>query len=290
MEYYPNLTNVEVLADSINLDNQRIFTVKATFSRTILAELNTHRSISKNSASSRAIPAKVMIQRGRDEPSYPAEWRHDQPGMKGGDELEGQDLEDAFQLLELIRKNTIQLIERYVMDHPDAEHRLHKTWLNRPMEWFQWHTAILTGSVDNNGWINFLNLRDHHMAQPEITILAVQVREALEDSRPKLLHPCDWHAPFVEDDDDIRTLEEALKTSAARCAWVSTMKHGKEATRDDVEDIYNKLTDGLRTGEPIHASPFEHQCTPAFPFEPQLGNLKGWRQLRHMIEMDIPPW
>ena len=54
--------NVEILADSKRAGSKhRITSMKVTFPRYLLAEFNTHRMFSRNSASSRAIPTKKML-------------------------------------------------------------------------------------------------------------------------------------------------------------------------------------------------------------------------------------
>ncbi len=45
-----------VVADSISPEDVRLISVEVTMARYVLAELNTHRMFSRNSASSRAIP------------------------------------------------------------------------------------------------------------------------------------------------------------------------------------------------------------------------------------------
>ena len=49
-----------IAADSINVKGKRITTFIVTMPRIVLAELNTHRVFSRNSASSRAIPFTKM--------------------------------------------------------------------------------------------------------------------------------------------------------------------------------------------------------------------------------------
>ena len=51
----------KILADSINTHDTRLITFEVTFPRCILAEFNTHRVLSRNSASSRAIPVEKQI-------------------------------------------------------------------------------------------------------------------------------------------------------------------------------------------------------------------------------------
>lgn len=48
--------SARIIADSLNEHGNRLTTFILTFPRIVLAEFNTHRMISKNSASSRAIP------------------------------------------------------------------------------------------------------------------------------------------------------------------------------------------------------------------------------------------
>jgi hypothetical protein len=60
-----------VVADSINQFNHRITTMLLIMPRYILAEFNTHRMFSRNSASSRAIPFKKMIDMVKNDPFIP---------------------------------------------------------------------------------------------------------------------------------------------------------------------------------------------------------------------------
>lgn len=67
--------DAKILADSMSPDGVRLTTVEITFPRIILAELNTHRMLSKSSASSRAIP---LLRNGHMAPlehvARPATW------------------------------------------------------------------------------------------------------------------------------------------------------------------------------------------------------------------------
>lgn len=57
-----NEISAEIMADSI-YDGSRLTTFVVKFPRIVLAEMNTHKMISKNSASSRAVPFKKMLER-----------------------------------------------------------------------------------------------------------------------------------------------------------------------------------------------------------------------------------
>lgn len=68
------MIKAEIIADSLNLQGDRLTTFKVTFPRYILAELNTHRAFSRNSASSRTIPFKKMVKMVEDNPFIPIAW------------------------------------------------------------------------------------------------------------------------------------------------------------------------------------------------------------------------
>ena len=73
---------VRVVADSISPEGTRLISLEGTMARYVLAELNTHRMFSRNSASSRAVPTPTQIKRILENPYKPAEWtkkptRHD---------------------------------------------------------------------------------------------------------------------------------------------------------------------------------------------------------------------
>lgn len=139
---------------------------------------------------------------------------------------------------------------------------LHKQIVNRVLEPFQWIKVIVTATE----WDNFFKLRLHKDAQPEIQELARCMRKAMWDSTPTLLHPGEWHLPYVKNEGTLSMscyankqdlLTDMIKCSVARCARVSYLNHDK--TSPDIgKDI--ALADMLL--EAGHMSPFEHQATP----------------------------
>ena len=58
-----NKISAEIIADSKNEHGQRLTSFLVVFPRIVLAEFNTHRMLSRNSASSRAIPFETMLKR-----------------------------------------------------------------------------------------------------------------------------------------------------------------------------------------------------------------------------------
>lgn len=61
----------KMVADSLSPQGNRLSSMLVTFPRFILAELNTHRMLSKNSASSRAIPTHKLLKMVEENPFIP---------------------------------------------------------------------------------------------------------------------------------------------------------------------------------------------------------------------------
>lgn len=72
-----------MVADSISPTRRRISSMEVTMPRCVLAEFNTHRMLSRNSASSRAIPIQKMLKSVKENPFMPIRWMKNHPGMQG---------------------------------------------------------------------------------------------------------------------------------------------------------------------------------------------------------------
>ena len=75
----------EIVAHSINEQGDELISVLATFPRIILAEVNTHRMLSKNTSSSRAIPFNKMVDTIKEDPFIPIAWQKEHKGMQGSE-------------------------------------------------------------------------------------------------------------------------------------------------------------------------------------------------------------
>ena len=82
------MIKAKIIADSKNPQGDRITTMEVTFPRFILAEFNTHRMFSRNSASSRAIPFEKMVKMVEEDPFIPIKWMKDHKGMQGTEYFE----------------------------------------------------------------------------------------------------------------------------------------------------------------------------------------------------------
>jgi Thymidylate synthase complementing protein len=298
----------KVLADSISPAGHRLTTLEATFPRFVLAEFNTHRVFSRNSASSRAIPVAKQIRRLLEDPYVPIEFGSNQPGMQAGPPLEGAAREAAeaewLRARDAAVRHVLGLIANpeLVARHDDllacleeAEGSLksppadwlnvHKQVSNRLLEPFMWHTVIVSSTT----WENFWNLRCHPDAQPEIQLVAKKMREAVDASAPTPLQEGEWHLPLIrpEDREEEVPTDQLVKISVGRCARVSYLTHA--GIRDLGADLflYDRL---LESG---HMSPMEHVARPMTSDQlaagAWCGNFEGWCSHRKLIPGEENP-
>lgn len=266
-------TEAKIILDSITERGHRLITMEVTFWRAVLAEFNTHRVLSRNSASSRAIPSVKILARVQDEPFLPLYWGANQSGMVAQEELPPEKIEICKAIWLEARDDAMRHAKR-LMDLG-----LHKQTANRLLEPFMHHTVIVTATE----WDNFFALRAHPEAQPEIRVAAEAMLQAYKASTPRLLVQGQWHLPLVTGVDEERLREEGFGTeelvqiSAGRCARVSYLTH--HGVRDPQADLA-LCNDRLAANG--HMSPLEHPATPAMD-DRFYGNFKGWLQYRKLI-------
>ena len=299
-----NNITAKVIADSIGPTGIRVTTMEIEYPRFILAELNTHRLLSKNSASSRAIPVAKMHEQISTNPATPVYWGKNQPGMSASEELQGDELGMAKYYWNGAKEAALRFAKAL------SDIGLHKQVANRPAEPFQLMKTVITGTE----WSNFYYLRNHYQAQPEIQALAAAMYKAHTESKPKQLEPGEWHLPYVWASRDIMgtlyyrdnsgnelSLEDAKVISVSCCAQVSYRKN------DDSLEKAQNIFDKLINSKPAHSSPTEHQATPmplrylgredtGRKYWPKgishqcqdgsywSGNLQGWVQYRKTLD------
>jgi thymidylate synthase ThyX len=147
----------KVIADSITEQGNRATTFVLTFPRYILAELNTHRLFSKNSASSRAIPFNKMVEMVEEDPFIPIAWQKDHKGMQGTEYFDEKDLHEKGHVNEghainkLLKRDWILARNKAVESAKDMNERgCTKQLVNRLLEPFMWHTVVLTSTEFEN--------------------------------------------------------------------------------------------------------------------------------------------
>lgn len=244
---------------------KRIATFIITMPKFIQAQINSHRMLSRNAASSRAIPAKIIRQRVLKNPFIPVEFSKNKAGMRGGDHFTG---------IELFFAKKIWLYARYIpcfFHYMGEKLKIHKEIINRLIEPWMFTEVILTATE----WENFLKLRIDNSSQPEIQFIAKNIKNILETEKPFILKTGEYHLPFISQEEKEKySIEELKKISTARCARVSyKLYDGRDSSLE--KDI--QLCEKLITGG--HWSPFEHITTPLSNLE-QSGNFIGWKQYR----------
>jgi thymidylate synthase ThyX len=235
--------SAEIITDSLSPSGARLVTMQCTMPRIILAEYNTHRQFSRNSASSRAIPVKKQIERLIDDSFVPAEWGCNKPGMQADGILDHVDSVTANNLWDAAKENAIEVANSL------ANLGVHKQLVSRLLEPFMWHTVITSATQ----WGNFFSQRCHKDAQPEMQTIARMMLAAYKASKPNPLGEGNWHLPYItEQDIEAYPVPLLLQLSVARCARVSYLSHdGKHDPEADLE-LFKKLHQGN------HWSPFEH--------------------------------
>ena len=256
-----SINQVTVIQDSLSPTGDRLVTFEIETYRYIWAEVLTHKMLSKNASSSRAIPLKNTLEINKDF-VRPIIYGKNKSGMSSTEEF--NELDSA----------KIQKVWDSAANYAFAASKelgnlgLHKQWSNRITEPFSKIKAVISATE----WDNFFWLRiDPEAAQPEIVDLATKMQKAMQDSIPLQLKEGELHVPYVEREvgfdlnDEIRyyisgqdggelSKEEALRISASCCCQVSYRK---------LDDSFNKameIWDKLFSGPKPHMSPTCHQA------------------------------
>lgn len=235
--------------------------------RIVLAEFNTHRAFSRNSASSRARPFARQAEAIMTDPFIPIEWASEKSGMQGGECIEDIDKAEALWL----EARDLALTKAREL----AELGVHKSIVNRLVEPFMWHDVVATSTI--SGWENFFAQRCSPLAQPEIRVAAEAIRNAMNISRPSRISTDHWHTPYIRSDELSLPVSVRIKLSVSRCAGISYRTMGEKVDQDADLRRYEKLI----SADPPHLSPFEHVARPSLTCHS--GNFVGWQQVRELI-------
>jgi hypothetical protein len=282
-----------------------LYTFVLTYPRVILAEVNTHRMLSRNTASSRAIPSRKQRERVMQNPFLPMSIGQNQKGMQAGEELSGWRRWVAYKVWEWARYPMVGA--SWILDKLGA----HKQVVNRIVEPWTWTQQVVTAT----DWKNVFKLRNHKDAEPHFHALAeimekqVQYVESLfnmvsfqqgdaidrrlDDVNPPLgvfavqsLRPGEWHLPFV----DIGELKQLQAVAKASGTWdwnalkqVSTARSARVSyflpENGQRSDMQRDIELCSRLSSSGHWSPFEHIATP-HEIDRYVGNFRSWTQYR----------
>lgn len=262
-----------ILADS-TAKGVRLTTFVVNFPRIVLAEFNTHRVFSRNSASSRAIPVKKRIEAIREDPYVPLVFGKNKRGMQSTEALDKQGQDAAYKAWMDARDDALTHATTL------ADLGVHKQFANRILEPFAWHTVIVTSTE----WDNFWALRNSPDAQPEIAIAAANMENLYKASKPRKLRAGQWHLPLCTEEEILYAHSHdhapIVARCAARCARVSYETHGKKQDPKADAALYERLvTKG-------HMSPLEHPAQVGLGREVGkfVGNFRSpWIQFRKTV-------
>lgn len=287
-----------VIADSI-YKRKRLVTFEFTMAKCVVAELNTSRSLSRNSASSRAIPSDRIISAIESDPFIP-EWTIANKGMVAAGPLPPQLATEATEDCLAARDYMIAYAKRQVA------RGVSKQDANRYLEPWMFTTIVATGT--DRAWEWFFKLRDHGDADPKIGKAAKLMHEAYDASTPEELSDGEWHLPYIggRDFQNVLALEGKqpfishlnslaisgingprvnwydillAHMSAARCARISYLRQHEDRS---VEDEVKRACELVKSG---HWSPTEHQAIvmPGHNQGGNFGNDQPFAQFRHLI-------
>ena len=256
-----NRISAEIIADSMTMHKKRATSFVLVFPRIILAELNTHRMLSRNSASSRAVPFEKMLKRVMEEPFVPIAWQKNHSGMQGKEYLDpnhkydiGQFLDAAKELFQKVKleASLVHRIKSILVGYGQSgmKFTLEEWWLvardrvveaaiimslfdttkqlcNRLLEPFMYHTAIVTATELENFF---------HLRCPQYTFNGIGTSST---HRSKL--------------DAIRTPNVA-SNDMSELDWMLTNKSGAEI---HIQDLAEKMWDAYNNSIPKELKPNE---------------------------------
>lgn len=252
-----SINKVSIVKDSVNIFGNRLTTYEIETYRYIWAEVLTHKMLSKNAQSSRAVPVNSVLSINQSIPVEPIVWGKNKAGMSATESLVGFRMFCSKGVWKAAAKFS------FLASKTLSKLGLHKQWSNRLTEPYSRIKVVISGTE----WDNFEWLRDDpEAAQPEIVDLARKIKELKAESIPFLLRPGEAHVPYVttirqDEEGDLQyfdvngeviTLSRALKISASCLAQISYRK--LDCTLEKAMRVYKQLFDGTKP----HYSPTEH--------------------------------
>ena len=144
------MIGAKIVADSINYQRDRLTTLEVVLPRYILAELNTHRAFSRNSASSRAIPFNKMVKSVEENTFIPYAWQKDHKGMQGT-EYWTDEIDIAGYIQSWLGAKDMAIESAIELNNGEVTKQL----CNRLLEPFMYHTVLLSATE----WENFFKQR-----------------------------------------------------------------------------------------------------------------------------------
>lgn len=258
--------HAQIVADTVSPAGSRITTFLLEYPRYIHAQIMTHRMLSRNAQSSRAMPVSKSIERlmSYEHQVLPDVFMSNQKGMQPGKPLDVRKQREGADAWYFARQAAANAARQL------AELGVHKQWANRLLEPFSTITALYTGTSD--AWEHYFRLRKHGDAQDEIRILASLQKFQYDNHTPV---ESEVHAPFCDDPSDLNRIKQAI----ARCARVSYLNFDGNTELEKDLELYDKLVNS----DPPHASPLEHIAYATPNAGDQRANFRGWESYRYLL-------
>lgn len=306
-----NKISAKIVAHSIREGSgEELISYELVYPRIILAEVNTHKMLSKNTSSSRAIPFEKMVETIEKDPFIPIAWQKQHRGMQGYEYFETE-------VENLIRDGAWLEASKLAIQNAKNLYELGvtKQLANRFLESWMWVTQLVTGTRESfehlfnqrcpeypggcKSWKELCDLDSNYTmetpiierlkvnkGQAEIHFmdLAEKMYDALQESISNELFMGSYHIPFLKDiisSEEMLGVDNLITMSVALTARVSYTSIGDDnkLTLERAKDIYNHCLDNS------HWSVFEHigQCMRDSEYEHSIRqidgqgyNTKGW--------------
>ena len=298
----------EIIAHSRNIETgDELITYRLTYPRIILAQLNTYKSVTKITASSRAQPFNKVVEVIENDPFLPMAYQRTHKGMQGTEYFtdEGE-----------IRQRDLEWLTARDRAAEQAKKLndlgVTKQICNRILEPWMWVTQLVTGTREayehlfNQRCPEYevggvkgrskkemgLNLTDEEWllsnkghAEIHFMDLAEKMYDALRDSKPKELKPGELHIPYLDTPLMTPDLlpEDVIKYSCGLTAHTSytTIGDGTKMTIEKARGLFDHCL------ENSHYSVFEMIGKAMSKDElddPRRRGFRGFIQLRGHLE------
>lgn len=265
------MTQAVVVAHS-KFESEELVTIQIDLHRFILAQVNTHRTFSRNYQSSRAMPIAKMLKQIWSNPALPTYLGTAKEGMVAGDKLTGWREYVGYGLIIGLSKINYGFV--YLMEKLGIS----KEVANRYLEPWMMTRGVITAT--KSAWEEAIALRVEYDAQPEIQLLFMLIEEAIDCSTPTVLQEGEFHLPYVKGipesqelysrasydsnskdyiETQILSTEDQVKRSTAACAQVSYRNIDLSAGKTSrVYGMLNLPVKGVYREDKPHYSPAEH--------------------------------
>lgn len=241
-----------VVADTVPNDNdwnifrnERLITVAGAIPTQVLAELNTHRCLSKSAESTRAVPAAEYLSRiVSDGPYVPPPLRRSK-SMQGVAGLLPAEEADAWY------RSRVKAFDDAVGHHKkEMESGVHKSIPNRLLAPFSFTRLVITGTYA--GWMSVFDKRVSVDADVGFQAFISRCYRAILGSTPRVSR---IHCPFVEGPGNAND-QDALNIFDLSVSCCASISYG--GIRRKTPEESKRMVDRLMTDQ--HWGPFEHQA------------------------------